>query len=189
MELEGKSSTEQVTALIVFEVKPERMNDFEEWIKGIHQVVKGFEGYLGVDIIRPRDHVHSEYVIVLRFDQYDHLRAWMGSLQREEWLKKSEEMRVGELKIQEAHGFDPWFTLPDHIHTTVVPAKYKMALLTIMALYLPLLALSTLLSYSLRGWPRALIILLTVLILVPTMTYFIMPWVTQLFRSWLYPKA
>lgn len=151
MEQEGKSSTEPVTSLIVREIRPDRMNDFEEWVKGINQVVKGFEGYLGADLIRPRDHAHPEYVIVLRFDKYEHLRAWMESRQREEWLKRSKEMTVGELNIQEAHGFEPWFTLSDHHHTSVAPAKYKTALLTILALYPPLLALSTLLSYVLPG--------------------------------------
>ena len=187
MEHEGKSITGPVTTLITREIKPDRMNDFEEWVKGIYQVVKGFEGFLGADLIRPRDHSHPEYVVVLRFDEYEHLRAWMGSTERVEWLKRSKEMTVGELNIQEAHGFEPWFTLPDHPHTQVAPAKYKTVILTILALYPPLLALSTFLAFVLPGWPRPLLVLLTVLLLVPTMTYYIMPWVTRLFRSWLYP--
>ena len=64
-----------------------------------------------------------------------------------------------------------------------------MALLTILALYPPLLALSTLLSRLLHVWPRPLLMLLTVLLLVPTMTYTIMPWMTRLFRAWLYPET
>ena len=72
MEYEGKSSSQPVTALLVRNVRPDCLNDFEEWVKGINQVVKGFEGYLGTDLIRPRDHSHPEYVIVLRFDDYEH---------------------------------------------------------------------------------------------------------------------
>ena len=189
MGYEGKSSSEPVTAILVRNVRPDRLNDFEEWVKGINQVVKGFEGYLGTDLIRPRDHSHPEYVIVLRFDDYERLRAWMGSKEREEWVKRSEDMTIGEIHVQEAHGFQPWFTLPDHSAALTSPARYKMALLTILALYPPLLALSTLLSYLLRGWPRALLILLTVVLLVPAMTYYIMPWMTRLFRSWLYLEA
>ncbi len=128
MEHEGKSNTGPVTTLIAREIRPDRMKDFEEWVKGIYQVVMGFEGFLGADLIHPRDHPPS-----------------------------------------------------------VAPAKYKTAILTILALYPPLLALSTLLSYVLPGWPRALLVLLNVLLLVPTMTYYIMPWVTRQFRSWLYP--
>ena len=188
MEHEGRPSSEPVTVLLVRNVKPDRMNDFEEWVKGVNQVVRGFEGYLGTDLIRPRDHSHPEYVIVVRFKDYEHLRTWMGSMEREEWLKRSEDMTIGEMHVQEAHGFVPWFTLPHLSAASIPPARYKMALLTILALYPPLLALSTLLSWLLHGWPRPLLMLLTVLLLVPAMTYFIMPWMTRLFRSWLYPE-
>jgi len=153
----------------------------------MNQVVKRFDGYLGTDLIRPRDHSHPEYVMVVRFDGYEHLRDWMESPERDEWLKKSEDMTIGEIHVQEAHGFQPWFTPPDRPSTSIAPAKYKMALLTILALYPPLLALSTLLSYVLHGWPRPLLMFATVALLVPAMTYAIMPWVTRLFRSWLYP--
>ncbi len=189
MGFEADSSLEPVTTLIVRLVKPDRMNDFEQWLAGMNQVVKGFEGHLGTDLIRPRDHSHPEYVIVVRFDNYEHLRAWMGSTERERWLKRSEEMTVGEMHVQEAHGFEPWFTLPDRSVPSVAPARYKMALLTVLALYPPLLALSTVLSYLLHDWPRPLVMFFNVLLLVPAMTYFIMPWMTRLFRSWLYPGA
>ena len=125
---EGKSSSQPVTVLLVRNVRADRLNEFEEWVKGINQVVKGFEGYLGTDLIRPRDHSHPEYVIVLRFDDYEHLRTWMGSKEREEWVKRSEDMTIGEIHVQEAHGFQPWFTLPDHSAASTSPARYKMAL-------------------------------------------------------------
>ena len=182
-------SVEPVTAVFVRDVKPDRMSDFEEWAEGIIQAVRRFDGYLGADVIRPGDHSHPEYVIVLRFDEYEQLRTWMGSKVREEWLKKSEELTIGETYIQEAHGFEPWFTLPDHSASSAPPARHKMALITILAIYPPLLVISTILSSVLQGWPRALLILLSVLILVPAMTYYIMPWMTRLFRSWIYPNV
>jgi antibiotic biosynthesis monooxygenase (ABM) superfamily enzyme len=186
---EGKSSSEPVTMLLVRTVRPDRLKDFEEWVTGVKQVVRRFEGYLGTDIIRPRDHSHPEYVIMARFDNYEHLRAWMSSREREELLKKSENLTIGATHVQEAHGFEPWFTLPERSAASHPPPKYKMALLTILAIYPSLLALSTLLSYLLPNWPRALLILLNVILLVPAMTYYIMPWITRLFRPWLYPVA
>ncbi len=188
MEPEGQSSSEPVTALIVRNVKPELIEEFEKWALGMHQVVRSFEGYLGTDIIRPRDHSQPEFVIVVRFDRYEHLRAFMQSTEREEWLKKSEEMTVGKIHVQEAQGFTPWFVLPDAALPLVAPPKYKMALLTILALYPSLLVLSTILAYLLQGWSRPLLIFINVLILVPMMTYYIMPLMTRVFQSWLYPK-
>ena len=36
--------------------------------------------------VRPADHAHSEYVVVFKFDSYDHLRAWTESAERKTWL-------------------------------------------------------------------------------------------------------
>lgn len=186
---EEKSNSEPVTMLLARTVRPNRLKDFEEWVTGVKQVVRRFEGYLGTDIIRPRDHSHPEYVIMARFDNYEHLRAWMNSREREELLKKSEDLTIGTTHVQEAHGFEPWFTLPERSAASLPPPKYKMALLTILTIYPLLLFLSTLLSYLLPNWPRPLLILLNVILLVPAMTYYIMPWMTQLFRPWLYPET
>ena len=189
MELKGSSSSEPVTVVIVRDIKPSRIADFEQWVKDVNQVVRKFDGYLGMDVIRPGDHAHPEYVIVLRFEEYEHSRAWMSSSARAAWVKKSEEMTLGETYIEEAHGFEPWFTLPDHSTFSAPPAKYKMSLLTILAIYPPLMATSTILAVLFRGWPGYLLILISVILLVPAMTYFIMPWMTRLFRFWLYPET
>lgn len=181
-------SNEPVTALIVRTVKPGCIDEFEEWVQGMNQVPKKFAGFLGVSVIRPRDPAHPEFVIVVRFDEYEHLKAFMRSEEREQYLKKSEPLTVGEMTVQEMHGFESFFSLPGQISGNAAPpAKYKMAVLTILALYPPLLAISTLVAGIFRGLPRPLLILVTVVILVPLMTYFFMPWVTRLFRGWLYP--
>jgi antibiotic biosynthesis monooxygenase (ABM) superfamily enzyme len=181
--------SEPVTALIVRQVKPDRFVEFETWANGMTPIVSKFQGYLGTDVIRPRDKMHPEYVIVARFDNYENLRAFLKSAEREEYLKESAEMTVGEMVVQETHGFASFFSLPDQPSTTAVPAKYKMAILTILALYLPLLGISTLVAIIFRGLPRPLLLLLSLCVLVPIMTWFIMPWTTWLFRRWLFPKV
>ena len=189
MVLNENTSPEPVTVVIVRDIKPSRIADFENWVKDISPVVRRFDGYLGMDVIRPGDHTHPEYVIVLRFEEYEHSRAWMGSTERAAWVKKSEEMTMGETYIQEAHGFEPWFTLPDHSTISAPPAKYKMSVLTILAIYPPLMVTSTILAMIFQGWPGYLLILMSVILLVPAMTYAIMPWMTRLFRFWLYPET
>lgn len=189
MENNSKPQSEPVTALIARVVRPEYLQEFEQWITGMNQIARNFEGFLGVNVIRPHDTAHPEYVIVVRFDEYTHLKAFMTSAEREEYLKKSERLTIGELTVQEMQGFESFFTLPDRSGIQGRPAMYKMAILTILALYPPLLGLSTLFTALFHGFPRPLLILITLVVLVPIMTYFIMPWVTSLFRFWLYPKA
>ena len=84
--------------------------------------------------------------------------------------------------------FEPWFTLPEHDETTQPPAKYKMAILTMVAIYPLLLLVSTILTSLLQGLPRFIIILITVILLVTVMTFYVMPWMTRVFRFWLYPQ-
>lgn len=189
MNPETELRSEPVTALIVRQVKPDRLADFETWINGMTPIASKFLGYLGTDIIRPRDKLHSEYVIVARFDNYDNLKAFMTSEEREEYIKQSAEMTVGEMVIKEKHGLASFFTLPDERSTADIPPKYKMAILTILALYLPLLGISTLTAMIFHGLPRALLLLISLCVLVPLMTWVIMPWTTWLFRRWLFPKA
>lgn len=188
MEHNHQASAEPVTALIVRTVRPERGVEFEAWVNDMRPVVMRFPGYLGTDVIRPRGSVDSEYVIVVRFDNYDHLRVFMESPERAEVIKHSEPLTVGEPTIQEAHGFTSFFSLPGQPSTAVVPAKYKMAILTLLALYVPLLAISTLVAMVFRGLPRPVLVLASLVIMVPLMTWFIMPWVTKLFRGWLFPR-
>jgi len=180
---------EPVTALIVRQVKPDRFDDFEAWANGMTPIVSKFTGFLGTNVIRPRDKTHPEYVIVARFDTYDHLRAFLSSPEREEYLRLSNEMTTGEMVVQETHGFASFFTLPDQRTASNVPAKYKMALLTILALYLPLLAISTLVARLFPALPRPVLVLISLSILVPIMTWLIMPWITWVFRRWLFPKT
>jgi antibiotic biosynthesis monooxygenase (ABM) superfamily enzyme len=189
MDNDGVLQSESVTALIVRQVKPDRFIEFETWVNGMTPIVSKFSGYLGTNVIRPRDKMHPEYVIVVRFDNYENLRVFLTSAEREEYLRKSAEMTVGEMVVKETHGFAAFFTLPDHPSISNTPAKYKMAILTILALYLPLLGISTLTAILFRGLQRPLLLLISLCVLVPLMTWFIMPWTTWLFRRWLFPKA
>jgi len=184
-----ESRSEPVTALIVRQVKPDRFDEFETWVDGMTPIASKFQGYLGTSVFRPRDNQHPEYVIVARFDTYENLKVFMTSQERDDYLKKSADMTVGEMVVKEKHGFSAFFTLPDRPSTSDVPAKYKMAILTILALYLPLLGISTLTAILFHGLPRPLLLLISLCVLVPLMTWFIMPWTTWLFRGWLFPKA
>jgi antibiotic biosynthesis monooxygenase (ABM) superfamily enzyme len=187
MDIDDQLKAEPVTAVILRSVKPGCMEEFEMWASGMTQIACNFPGFLGTHAIRPRDIFHPEYVIVVQFDNVNHLKIFMTSTERAEYLKKSEMMTVDEMSIQEIHGFESFFSLPDHSERSPAPARYKMAVLTILALYPLLLLFSTLFASIFHGLPRPLLILFTLIVLIPIMTYFIMPWTTRLFRFWLYP--
>jgi antibiotic biosynthesis monooxygenase (ABM) superfamily enzyme len=85
----------------------------------------------------------------------------------------SEEMTTGEIHGKEAYGFASLVQPPGSAVGPGPAAKYKMALLT----------------WLFHRWLRPLLILVSLLLLVPAMTCVLMPWLTRLFRSWLYPGS
>lgn len=185
MEYEGNFSSEPVNALVTRAVKPGCMDDFESWVQGIRQVVRDFEGYLGTELIYPQDRDDPEVMVAIRFDDYSHLRAWMNSIEQKDGMDGNG--MTGERMTPEMHVSDP--ALPRQVQPAgpAAPALYKTQLITILGVYPMLLTFSTLLLHFFPGLPRPISILTNVVLVVTAMTYFVMPWMTRLFHSWLYP--
>ena len=75
-----------VTTSITTRVKPGHEAAFEDFLDGMAVAASGFAGYEGVEIYRPTGN-GDEYRIVYRFDADRSLRRWLGSQERESWLK------------------------------------------------------------------------------------------------------
>ncbi len=175
-----------VTAVASRRVKPGREREFEEWATGILGTVNGFPGYLGSEVLRPgEDPEDDEYRIVFRFDQASNMRAWEQSEERRRWLKRAEPL-IHEEKINVLTGLETWFTRPSRPGEPA-PPRYKMAVVTWLAVY-PLITLILVLLGPVLGLLPMLVrtLVLTVL-MVTLMTYVIMPRLTRLFSFWLYP--
>ncbi|MBA3950579.1 MAG: antibiotic biosynthesis monooxygenase, partial [Rubrobacter sp.] len=68
------------------------------------------------------------------------------------------------------------------------PPRYKMAIVTWLAVFPTVLIIFTLFGPLLNLLPTVLRTLLFTLTMVTLMTYLIMPRMTRLFSFWLYPK-
>ena len=167
-------------------VEAGREGEFEEWVSGILGAVKGFPGYLGSDVLRPKDAEDDEYRIIYRFDHASNLERWEGSDERRRWLNRAEPL-VREQTIHRLTGLETWFTLPSRAGEPA-PPRYKMVVVTWMAVFPLATVLFMLLQPLLGGAPTVLRTLVFTLIMVTTMTYLIMPRMTRLFSFWLYPK-
>jgi len=179
-----------ITLVISEVVEPNRIQDYEDWQKGIHQVIKGFDGFLGVDVIRPSEHAHPEYVTIIKFDTYDHLKQWQESPVCQEWVEKSLDFIVGEAHLQEASGLELWFTLPDNeLRRMQQPAYYKMVIIGTLVVYSLILIVKLLFGRFLNKLPFLLGLFISVLIVSGLMTYLVLPWVTGLLDFWLYPVS
>ncbi|WP_448574062.1 antibiotic biosynthesis monooxygenase [Trichothermofontia sp.] len=182
------SPASPITLVISELVQPSQIRNYEAWAAGINQAVQQFEGFLGVDVIRPREHDYPEYVIILKFDNYHHLRIWLTSASYREWIAKSEPFIIRRSRQQLPSGVEVWFNLPaDRASTSSQPAYYKKVILGVLSVYPLILLANWLLGPILQGFPPLLGLLISVTFVSALLTYPVMPWLTQLLSFWLYP--
>jgi hypothetical protein len=182
------NSEHHVTAVITHLIKPGREEGYEEWMKGIIPVAKTFEGHLGVNILRPQKGLHPEYIIVLHFDHHQHLQAWLDSDVRREWIERVKPLIQASEDVQILTGLETWFRLPRRSPQSP-PKRYKMVLLTWLAVFVTLSTMRYILAPLLAPLPWLLAQLITVGIVVCLLTYIVMPQLTRLFYKWLYPNS
>ena len=177
-----------VTLVISELVRPQRIGDYEGWAHGLHQVLRTVPGFRGIDVIRPSDHSHPEYVTILKFDSYDTLRAWQTSETYRGWLAKLADLIVGTSDYQHGAGLELWFTRPQGLPGLASPPFYKQVIVGIIGVYPLILLFDHLLRPLTRDLPRALGILVVVVPVTIVLTYPVLPLLTKLLNRWLYPR-
>jgi antibiotic biosynthesis monooxygenase (ABM) superfamily enzyme len=175
-----------VTAIASRRVKPGKEQEFEEWVSGILGAAAEFPGYLGSNIMRPSDPDDDEFQILFKFDHASNLRRWEKSSERQAWLRRVQPL-VHEENVRVLTGLETWFTLPSRPGEPA-PPRYKMAVVTWIAVFPLATAIFALTQPVLGGLPSVLRTLVFTLIMVTLMTYVVMPRMTRLFSFWLYPN-
>jgi uncharacterized protein len=171
---------EPVTVTIARQVAPGREGDFEEWSEKLTGVATAFSGFLGAGLLRP-SHVGQPWHVVFRFDSAAHLRDWEGSAERAEMLAVGEDL-VHSTNVHRVSGLETWFALPGR--TAPAPPKWKMFVVSVVAIYL----LQLVLNLALRPleMPFPLRIALSALAVTALMTWLVMPRAARLLQDWLY---
>ena len=145
-------------------------------------------GYEGVAILRPQPGHPSIYTMVAHFASQADLDTWVSSEDRGRLYAEAEEVSVGGLDVQQAAGLEAWFQMPGQ-PLVVPPPRYKMAVITWVALF-PLLVLANLIATALLSHTPPLVRLIPVsVVLIALMTWVVMPQMTKWFRFWLYRQA
>lgn len=174
-----------LTVVASWKVKPGKEAAFEEWHRGISAAALAFPGHLGVTVIRPSQ-TRDEYVVVFKFDSYEHLGAWQISATRREWLKKAESLQVQKPRYQTGYGLEFWFTSPKAMQH---PPRWKMALVTVLAIYPTVNLVNIILTPFIGGFSPWLGSLVATPIIIVLMTYLVMPFLTRIFSHWLFPDT
>lgn len=185
----ANESSSPITLVISELVEPDRIEDYEIWAKGINQVSRQVEGFLEVEVIRPRDHEYPEYVVIVKFESYACLRKWMASKTYHEWIEKSHGL-IASRSLQELpSGMEIWFSLPRNApYKPPQPPYYKQVILGVLAVYPLILLANVVLGPFLKGLPFLLGLLISVTAVSALLTYPVMPGLTRLLGFWLYPS-
>ncbi|GAA2035056.1 antibiotic biosynthesis monooxygenase [Agromyces tropicus] len=192
--------TEPITVSIRREVDPGRIAEATVWVQTGVNLANRYPGFLGSGWVRAGQD-SDVWHMLYRFADEETLEAWERSPERAWWL----EMGRGFVRTERAKrrtGIEGWFDEPATGSVPAVddaaeepalppaPPRWKQAV-SIWLGFFPVNLVFSLLVALLPWWegvPLALRVLVTTLVLTPIMTYWVLPWVTRMLRSWLVPS-
>jgi antibiotic biosynthesis monooxygenase (ABM) superfamily enzyme len=171
-----KIESGQVTVVVTWHVRRGHEQEFDTWFRDVSTAALKFTGHLGLNVVHPGDN-GSEYVIVFRFDTDEHLRAWMESDIRRDFLQKAEQFREEQPTYHVERGLEYWFETND----TKAPARWKMAIITVLGVWPVSMLVSNALAPLIGGLPPVLRALLVSVGIVCMLTWIVMPLLVKLF--------
>jgi len=176
------------TVVVSRRAVPGREAELEEWLQGVVEAAAAFPGHLGARVYRPVPPFQTDHVLVFRFATESDLARWNASPERARWLRRAEPLTAGAPRVQVLSGLEGWFALPGG-QAVRQPPRWKTAVVTAPVIYLLVVVVSAVGGPLQAQLPLLVRTALTTLVLVPTMTWVVMPAVTRVLRPWLYPHA
>ncbi|WP_421726350.1 antibiotic biosynthesis monooxygenase [Bauldia sp.] len=175
-----------VTVVARRKVKPGCEAEYEDWLQRLTRDARTLPGYLGAEFHRPGPQSPGEYVSVFRFATVADLEAFEDSDLRARYLREVAPYVEADAVWRKMTGLEFWFSPPAG---TVVaqPSPFRMALLLVAVVYVLVLTLTTLATWTIGDWPFALRLIVTTTLQVFLMTYLIMPRLTRALARWIYP--
>ncbi|MBS97498.1 MAG: antibiotic biosynthesis monooxygenase [Oceanospirillaceae bacterium] len=176
-----------VTVVISRRVIKGKEAEFEALSSQMTERAATFPGYMGADMFRPASSHDPEYRIIFKFASAEDLERWERSGDRTEILEKIESLLASPSEREITSGIVTWFTLPGH-NPVKPPPRSKMTLVSWLALYPTVTLIFFLFGELLAEVPLLLRTLLVTGVVMPLMTYVLMPRFTRWFAFWLYPE-
>jgi hypothetical protein len=171
-----------VTSLISRSIKPGYEKEYDDWLRFLAFERRAL-GYLGTTVVIPGGTSSNIRYIIRRFTDRASMEIWDNSPDVQKLLNEANRHSTRHYKT--ATGLETWFVLPDL--KTVVPPRWKMAIVVFIAAYTTSLLSRSFLSPVSSGWPLVASTIISTTILVVSLTYFALPVLSRLLRRWLYP--
>ena len=173
-----------VTVVLSRRPKPGREAELGDWLRGVLAVASTFRGFQGVEVVAPDPPQTFEYVVVFRWATKRDFDRWHASVERERWLRRAQGMSE-EPVVQAISGLEPWFAKAG-APTASAPPRWKMAVVTSAVIWLLATTLAVVAAPLLDDLALPVRTAATTAVLVPLLTWVVMPRVTLLFSGWLF---
>ncbi len=177
-----------VTSIVSTIVDPKFMLEYENWINEMNTAASQSVGFFSVDIIKPNDHIQPEYVVILKFNNYQNLKDWLNSDSYKKLAKKAKDYLVHMSDVQERVGMEIWFSRPDSQAYIPQPKYYKRVLMGLMVVYPLSTFIGMLLTPYIENLSAPVQTFIIIAIMSCLMTWPVMPYLTGWLTGWLYPK-
>ena len=178
--------TEKKTVTVVIDrrVLPGKEELFEQYQHRLIEAASGFQGHQGAEILRPDG--NNRYILVFRFSSQELLDTWSGSEVRNHWVSKIDEIIEEPPRFQTITGLETWFTLKGQ-KAISPPSRLRMAFVTYLAIAPTIMVFNLLFGRLFEDIPETFRILAQAPFIVILMTWMVMPFMTKIFRSFLFP--
>ena len=176
-----------VTVVVTHRVHPDHVDDFLAWQHHMNEEERKFEGFRGTELFRPVEGLQDEWTTLYRFDNADHLDAWLTSGKRQEVLAEGRKFSDFELRTID-NSFGSWFAFEENGKEAPPPSETKTSIAVWVGLY-PTVVLLTL-ALSPLGMPFWIGLLVGNLLSSFVMSFVTMPYyVNPLLKKWLRPPV
>jgi uncharacterized protein len=176
-----QSPFEPVKIVIERRVRAGAKPQFEQWTRSFMMTASRFPGLEGSSVFDFNS--TGDYFILLRFASQAHLENWRNAPEVRALCKQADAVSTATDRHQVRTGLETWFALPSRSIAPAVPPRWKMALVTWLALFPQVVILSLLIPSAL---PMVIRITLLTAAPVAMLTWLVMPLLSELLHEWLY---
>jgi uncharacterized protein len=170
-----------VVSRIVF---PGKEAEYDDWIRKMVALASDTPGNIGITRLIPRQGKAGIYHVMFRFKDQKSADAWEQSPLRQ---KLTEEANAFSRHIrQSGTGLETWFNIPD-CPEQEIPSHWKQAIVTFIGVFVMSTLFIKITGWLNMEWNFYLMNLLVSALVVGSLTWLVMPFLTRVvFKKWLY---
>lgn len=184
--IKQRADLEPVTAVFSRRVLPGREAEYVEIAEQARSISGAFPGHLSSTLLHAEG--SRDYQTIYTFADPASLHRWIVSDERRALMRELDGISEVHERIEPLTGLETWFLLPRRM-TMKPPPRWKMWLLSFVAVYPVVVLFQWLIAPSLKSWPLLVRSAVFPLVILSVMTFVLMPVATRVVKRWLYPDG